>query len=92
VRHFRRPAVHFYGPRELRRESEGDRRFGGCPECGRTDGYMNVGGSHWFVCDAHLTKWCAGYDLFSDWNGESPEVWERNKWKLEGYTEVQPVH
>ena len=34
--------------------------FGGCPECGNTDGYMNVGSEHWFVCDVHRIKWFIG--------------------------------
>jgi hypothetical protein len=43
-----------------------DEYFGGCPTCGCTDGYINVNvKEHWFVCDTHRVRWCAGYGLFS---------------------------
>jgi hypothetical protein len=45
--------------------------FGLCPTCHKTDGYLNVGRSHWFVCDEHRTKWCAGANLFSSWREET---------------------
>jgi hypothetical protein len=37
-----------------------DHHFGACPECGGTDGYINVRKSHWFPCDTHRTRWCVG--------------------------------
>ncbi len=27
--------------------------FGVCPECGRTDGFLNVNRHHFFVCHTH---------------------------------------
>ena len=65
--------------------------FGGCPECGDTNGYLNVGGNHWFVCDAHKTKWCVGYGLFSSWQEESESAWAANAAKLETMREVDPL-
>jgi hypothetical protein len=65
--------------------------FGGCPHCGDTQGYLNVRGNHWFVCDAHRTKWCVGYNLFSDWKDEDPEVWTANTSRLMSYSEVEPL-
>ena len=65
--------------------------FGGCPKCRKTDGYMNVHKTHWFVCDAHMTKWCIGYGLFSCWEEENEGIWTANAKKLEAYTEVEPV-
>lgn len=64
--------------------------FGDCPECGRNDGYLNVGQAHWFLCDEHKTKWCIGSNLFSTWQGETEETWLRNADKLAGYQEVEP--
>jgi hypothetical protein len=66
-------------------------RMGLCPECGSANGYMNVGGNHWFVCDAHRTRWCAGYNLFSCWRDETEELWRVNAAKLEGYRQVKPI-
>lgn len=65
--------------------------FGGCPECGNSDGYLNIGGNHWFSCDAHRTRWCAGYNLFSDWRCEAPEIWDANEASLSDYRVVEPL-
>jgi hypothetical protein len=27
--------------------------FGGCPQCGRNDGYVNAGKTHVFICREH---------------------------------------
>ena len=66
--------------------------FGGCPQCGRTDGLMNVGCDHWFTCSEHRTRWYIGSNLFGGWKDESEEDWEWNRQKLGNYTEVKPVH
>ncbi len=66
--------------------------FGGCPGCGNTDGYLNVGPDHWFVCHRHKTRWRAGSNLFSGWRGENEETWLRNRFQLSGYMwVVEPV-
>lgn len=56
-----------------------DEYFGGCPHCGQNDGYINSGPDHWFVCDQHKTKWCAGSNLFSSWHDEDEEERKRNR-------------
>lgn len=68
-----------------------DQRFGVCPQCYRTDGYLNVGRNHWFVCDSHKTKWCIGSNLFSSWKEESEETWRENAAKLKDYEEVKAI-
>jgi hypothetical protein len=66
--------------------------FGGCPACGKTDGYVNVGCDHWFVCDEHSTKWYAGSNLFSCWEEEEDEaVWQKNTDLLGRFVEVKPL-
>jgi hypothetical protein len=47
--------------------------FGGCPECGDNDGFINVGRSHWMICKAHKVKWCVGSNLFSSWRGQTED-------------------
>jgi len=68
-----------------------DSYFGGCPECAKSDGYMNVGRNHWFTCDRHKVKWHVGSNLFSDWRRESKDKWRRNEYRLRYYREVQPI-
>jgi hypothetical protein len=53
--------------------TEADSYFGLCPTCHKTDGYTNVGRSHWFFCEEHQKKWCAGANLFSGWREETEE-------------------
>ncbi len=65
--------------------------FGGCPICGKNDGWRNVGRSHWFVCNRHRTKWCWGENQFSCWKQETPEDWYKNQVTLLAYVEVDPV-
>jgi hypothetical protein len=66
--------------------------FGGCPEpgCGQTDGYLNAGASHWFVCSQHQTRWCAGTNLFSDWKDESEDQQPQAFALIEHFREVSP--
>jgi len=54
-----------------------DDRFGICPHCGKTDGYVNVGRGHWFFCIEHRVKWYAGSNLFSSWHDETEEEQRR---------------
>jgi hypothetical protein len=72
---------------------QADGYFGWCPHCRNNDGYLNVGRSHWFVCDEHKTKWCIGANLFSSWRDETEEeqrhlYYERG---IDKYQEVEPV-
>lgn len=66
--------------------------FGVCPECKTgNDGYLNIGGSHWIVCETCKTTWCCGYNLFSDWKDETQETWDENAKLLSGFREVKPI-
>ena len=65
--------------------------FGGCPHCGRDDGYLNVEREHWFVCHEHKTKWRAGSNLFSSWHEEDEEVWQRNRFRLAEFMAVDSI-
>ena len=69
-----------------------DDHFGLCPVCHRTDGHLNIGRSHVYVCHVHKNRWPVGSNLFSDWRKESEETWDRNAELLAGYTEVEPYY
>ena len=66
--------------------------WGRCPHCGGNDGYLNVGRAHWFACNRHRTKWCAGENLFSAWRREPSSVHRENAERLATYEEVRPLH
>ena len=68
--------------------------FGGCPECGsarQNDGYKNIGRGHWFFCEIHRLKWCAGSNLISTWRLETESDWRENYSYLEDFAEVDPI-
>lgn len=71
-----------------------DNYFGGCPKCGKTDGYINIGRSHWFSCEKHKTKWCIGSNLFSSWKDETEEEQRAifDKLGFGNFKEVEPIH
>jgi len=50
-----------------------DDHFGVCPDCGKHDGYINIGKGHWFYCREHRVKWCAGSGLFSAWREQTED-------------------
>jgi len=71
-----------------------DEYFGGCPECGKSDGYLNAGRTHVFFCREHKVRWIAGSNLFSDWRNETEEE-QRRAWNeagLEGTKLVEPIY
>ncbi len=68
-----------------------DDPFGGCPICGGSDLYHNVGREHWVTCETHKTRWHIGSNLFSHWREEPESQWEANRRKLLGYREVDPI-
>jgi hypothetical protein len=68
-----------------------DDYFGGCPVCGKTDGCLNFGRDHWYVCHAHKKRWLIGSNLFSGWKKETEAKWAANAALLEGYDEVEPL-
>ena len=69
-----------------------DEYFGGCPHCGKSDGYQNIGPNHWGSCQTHKTKWRIGSNLFSCWREETEEDWLKNEYRLSQFMEVEPVH
>jgi hypothetical protein len=68
-----------------------DLHFGACPHCGKTDGYLNIGPDHWFVCDKHRTSWFAGSNLFPGWEDDTPAI-ALNRAKVASYRVVQPIY
>jgi hypothetical protein len=66
--------------------------FGTCPICHKTDGYLNVGNDHWFLCHTHKTKWAVGANLFSSCMDETPEQQraEQEKIGFASYEKVAP--
>jgi hypothetical protein len=73
------------------KEKDFDNYFGGCPECGGTNGCRSIGPVHWYYCDDHKTKWCVGENLFSTWKHLSEADWARNRAHLADYTVVQSL-
>lgn len=62
-----------------------ERRFEGCPECGKDNGYLNAGSSHWLFCDEHRVSWYVGDNLSSSWKDETEEE-KLEKWqRIDGY-------
>ena len=70
-----------------------DEYFGGCPNCGRTNGYITLnGGEHWFVCDEHQVRWCAGYGLFSDCAEPMSQTELAKHYRAISFRVVKPVY
>jgi len=72
----------------------GEGYFGLCPECGKTDGYVSVGCDHWFICEAHRTRWPIGANLFSSYLYETEEE-QRQICERLGFfefREVEPIY
>ncbi len=68
-----------------------DPYLGGCPQCRRNDGLLNVGRYHWATCRRHKTRWLIGSNLFSGWRHEDEAVWLRNRYRLDECRVVEPV-
>lgn len=62
--------------------------FGNCPTCHKTNGYVNIGRHHWFICHQHQVRWCEGSNLFSGWREETEEDWRRNWEEIKDYQSV----
>jgi hypothetical protein len=69
-----------------------DAHFGVCPECGKNDGYLNIGKHHFFVCHQHKSAWSVGWNLFSSWREETEEDWKKNEELLNEYRLVESRH
>ena len=65
-----------------------DNYFGVCPACGRTDGCLNIGRVHWFVCHQHKKKWSVGSNLFSSWRDQTEADWEANFHRIKDYEDI----
>lgn len=65
--------------------------FGGCPECGGSDGYLNVRSAHALLCDKHRVYWWIGSSLFSTWQDEDEQIWRANAAQLDRYRQVEPL-
>lgn len=63
---------------------------GGCPVCGKNDGYLNVGAEHWFICIHHKTKWMIGENLFDSWMNQTVAQHLSAEQILRAYQEVSP--
>ena len=68
-----------------------DEYLGCCPECGKNDGFLNVGRDHWAYCRRHKTRWLVGSNLFSGWRHEDETVWLCNRYRLEECRVVDPI-
>ena len=66
-------------------------RFGNCPVCGETDGFVNICCNHWYVCHEHKNKWFVGSNLFPNRDFENEYDWAENTKLLDGYNEVEPI-
>jgi hypothetical protein len=64
--------------------------WGRCPQCGKSDGYLSIGRVHWFYCEAHRVKWCAGENLFSSWRADTDEDRKKNAAFLRDFQEIKP--
>jgi hypothetical protein len=58
---------------------------GKCVKKGHKAYRMNVGRSHFLVCDGCKTYIFIGENLSSDWRSENKRLWKRNAKKLEKY-------
>jgi len=64
---------------------------GVCPNCGKSDGFVNLGKEHWFICRDHKTKWFAGVNLFEGWENQTVAQTENIAVMLESYKDVVPL-
>lgn len=67
-----------------------DTAFSGCPYCSAAKKMLNIGRSHYFLCDEHGTAWCVGENLFSAWRDESEADRQESRARLQSYTIVNP--
>jgi hypothetical protein len=81
-------------PDETNEMKNDDTYFGACPVCHGTDGYLNIGANHWFMCKQHKTKWCIGANLFSSAMDETPEqqAQEQESSGFDSFEVVEPFY
>lgn len=61
--------------------------FGCCPVCLETDGFINIGPDHYFICREHKKYWFIGSNLFDCWRDQEDKE-EENRKLLEGFEGV----
>lgn len=59
---------------------------GGCSYCGRYSEVLNVGRTHFAICEPHNVYWIVGANLFSSWRHESQAIHDANSLRLEAMT------
>jgi hypothetical protein len=64
---------------------------GVCPLCDKTDGFVNLGKEHWFICRDHETKWFVGINLFEGWQNQTVAEAQSIERMLDGYKEITPL-
>ncbi len=69
-----------------------DDLFGLCPECYEDVPYLNVKKDHWKACEKCKTCWPISDGLFSSWQEEAEEDWQRNVEIFEGCRKVEPYY
>jgi hypothetical protein len=62
--------------------------FGHCPVPGHENHCLNIGRSHWMVCDQCKIKWLIGENLFRSWREEGQDIWKANAERITDYKEV----
>lgn len=89
-----RLAVKYTAEEEMAAAEEVDDYFGLCPTCRKTDGFLNIGRSHWFYCAEHKVMWCFGVNIFSSWQHRTEEQQKAifDKLGCEDFTEVEPYY
>jgi hypothetical protein len=71
-------------------EIEYSAHCGVCPDCGKSDGFVNLGKEHWFICRDHKTKWFVGVNLFEGWENQTVAQAQSIEIMLETYKEIVP--
>lgn len=66
--------------------------WGGCPSCGKNDGFYHRGKEHWCACHEHRVCWCSGYGLITTAEHMDPAEVEAMLATIEGYRIVEPVY
>ena len=65
--------------------------FAGCAHCDSTDGYINIGQGHWFVCHKHRMQWYIGCDIFADWKEQTEEQQRAIHSNFADYQVIRPI-
>lgn len=74
--------------------SDGYGYWGLCPTCKETDGFVNLGRGHWFICKKHRTRWFIGSNLFSSWRNETEAEQRRELEEIgfDSFEDVEPFY